>query len=329
MLLGCLKGRGTAPYRLIARRIENASTRYNGVFADQEVCALTAPGPLNSAAGSLYVVATPIGNLDDISARALKLLREVSLIAAEDTRHSQRLMQHFGISTPLAACHEHNERDEGSRFITRLLAGDNVALISDAGTPLISDPGYHLVRQARAAGINVVPVPGACALIAALSAAGLPSDRFIFEGFLPAKAVGRRARLEAVKEEPRTLIFYEAPHRILECLQDMESVFGGERPALLARELTKTFETLKGLPLSELRQFVESDSNQQRGECVVLVAGWTAPESDEAISSESMRILDLLLKEMPLKRAAALAAEITGERKNVLYQVALDKQKEQ
>lgn len=290
---------------------------------------MTVPGPLNSAAGSLYVVATPIGNLDDISARALKLLREVSLIAAEDTRHSQRLMQHFGIATPLAACHEHNERDEGSRFITRLLAGDDVALISDAGTPLISDPGYHLVRQARAAGINVVPVPGACALIAALSAAGLPSDRFIFEGFLPAKAVGRRGRLESVKEEPRTLIFYEAPHRILECLQDMEAVFGGDRPALLARELTKTFETLKGLPLSELRQFVESDSNQQRGECVVLVAGWTAPQGDEAISAESMRVLDLLLKEMPLKRAAALAAEITGERKNVLYQVALSKQKGQ
>ncbi|WP_162165121.1 16S rRNA (cytidine(1402)-2'-O)-methyltransferase [Pseudomonas piscis] len=284
---------------------------------------------MNSVAGSLYVVATPIGNLDDVSARALKLLREVSLIAAEDTRHSQRLMQHFGISTPLAACHEHNERDEGSRFITRLLAGDDVALISDAGTPLISDPGYHLVRQARAAGINVVPVPGPCALIAALSAAGLPSDRFIFEGFLPAKASGRRARLEQVREEPRTLIFYEAPHRILECLQDMEAVFGGDRPALLARELTKTFETLKGLPLVELRQFVESDSNQQRGECVVLVAGWTAPQGDEAISSETMRILDLLLKEMPLKRAAALAAEITGERKNVLYQLALEKQKEQ
>ncbi len=281
---------------------------------------MTAPGSLNSAAGSLYVVATPIGNLDDISARALKILREVALIAAEDTRHSQRLMQHFGISTPLAACHEHNERDEGSRFITRLLAGDSVALISD--------PGYHLVRQARAAGINVVPVPGACALIAALSAAGLPSDRFIFEGFLPAKSVGRKARLEAVKEEPRTLIFYEAPHRILECLQDMEAVFGGERQALLAREITKTFETLKGLPLAELRAFVESDSNQQRGECVVLVAGWTAPESEDAVSSEAMRILNLLLEEMPLKRAAALAAQITGERKNVLYQVALDKQKD-
>ena len=185
---------------------------------------MTAPGALNSVVGSLYVVATPIGNLDDISARALKVLREVSLIAAEDTRHSLRLMQHFGIATPLGACHEHNERDEGNRFIQRLLAGEDVALISDAGTPLISDPGYHLVRQARAAGVKVVPVPGACALIAALSAAGLPSDRFIFEGFLPAKAVGRRSRLEAVKEEPRTLIFYEAPHRILECLQDMESL---------------------------------------------------------------------------------------------------------
>ncbi|NWA01314.1 16S rRNA (cytidine(1402)-2'-O)-methyltransferase [Pseudomonas gingeri] len=277
--------------------------------------------------GSLYVVATPIGNLDDISARAMKVLRDVSLIAAEDTRHSLRLLQHFGISTPLAACHEHNERDEGSRFIAKLLAGEDVALISDAGTPLISDPGYHLVRQARAAGVKVVPVPGACALIAALSAAGLPSDRFIFEGFLPAKAVGRRSRLELLKEEPRTLIFYEAPHRILECLEDMELVFGPERPALLGRELTKTFETLKGLPLGELRGFVEADSNQQRGECVVLVAGWTAPESDDAVGAEAMRILDLLLKEMPLKRAAALAAEITGVRKNVLYQVALEKQK--
>ncbi|WP_122573444.1 16S rRNA (cytidine(1402)-2'-O)-methyltransferase [Pseudomonas viridiflava] len=289
---------------------------------------MTVPVASNSTPGSLYVVATPIGNLDDMSVRALKVLREVTLIAAEDTRHSSRLMQHFGISTPLAACHEHNERDEGSRFITRLLAGNDVALISDAGTPLISDPGYHLVRQARAAGIPVVPVPGACALIAALSAAGLPSDRFIFEGFLPAKAVGRKARLEQVKEEPRTLIFYEAPHRILECLQDMEQVFGADRPALLAREITKTFETLKGLPLGELRAFVEADSNQQRGECVVLVAGWTPPEDEDVIGAEARRILDLLLEEMPLKRAAALAAEITGVRKNLLYQVALDKQKE-
>ncbi|AAO57867.1 16S rRNA (cytidine(1402)-2'-O)-methyltransferase [Pseudomonas syringae pv. tomato] len=288
---------------------------------------MTVPVVSNSTPGSLYVVATPIGNLDDMSVRALKVLREVALIAAEDTRHSARLMQHFGISTPLAACHEHNERDEGSRFITRLLAGDDIALISDAGTPLISDPGYHLVRQARAAGVPVVPVPGACALIAALSAAGLPSDRFIFEGFLPAKAVGRRAKLELVKEEPRTLIYYEAPHRILECLQDMELVFGADRHALLAREITKTFETLKGLPLGELRAFVEADSNQQRGECVVLVAGWTQPEDEDVIGAEARRILDLLLEEMPLKRAAALAAEITGVRKNLLYQVALEKQK--
>lgn len=280
-----------------------------------------------SKTGKLYVVATPIGNLDDMSARALKVLADVSLIAAEDTRHSVRLLQHFGIDTPLAACHEHNERDEGGRFITRLLAGDDVALVSDAGTPLISDPGYHLVRQARAAGVPVVPVPGACALIAALSAAGLPSDRFIFEGFLPAKTAGRKARLAQVREEPRTLIFYEAPHRILECLEDMEAVFGGDRPALLAREISKTFETLKGLPLAELRAFVQGDSNQQRGECVVLVAGWTAPEGEQAVSVEAQRVLDLLLAELPLKRAAALAAEITGVRKNLLYQLALEKQK--
>ena len=285
------------------------------------------PGASKSTIGTLYVVATPIGNLDDMSARALKVLGSVALIAAEDTRHSVRLLQHFGIATPLAACHEHNERDEGGRFLTRLLAGDDVALISDAGTPLISDPGYHLVRQARAAGVDVVPVPGACALIAALSAAGLPSDRFIFEGFLPAKAVGRRARLELVREEPRTLIFYEAPHRILECLQDMEAVFGADRPALLARELTKTFETLKGLPLGELHAFVANDSNQQRGECVVLVAGWTAPDDEQAVGSEALRVLDLLLAEMPLKRAAALAADITGVRKNLLYQAALERQK--
>ncbi|MBG6288886.1 MULTISPECIES: 16S rRNA (cytidine(1402)-2'-O)-methyltransferase [Pseudomonas] len=276
--------------------------------------------------GTLYVVATPIGNLDDISARALKVLADVALIAAEDTRHSVRLLQHFGIQTPLAACHEHNEREQGGRFLTKLQAGEDVALISDAGTPLISDPGYHLVRQARAAGIPVVPVPGACALIAALSAAGLPSDRFVFEGFLPAKAAGRRGRLEALVDEPRTLIFYEAPHRVLECIEDMVAIFGDERPALLARELTKAFETLKGLPLGELREFVASDSNQQRGECVLLVAGKPAPEGDEAVDAHTLRVLDLLLAEMPIKRAAALAAEITGARKNQLYQIALERQ---
>ncbi|MBD1553293.1 16S rRNA (cytidine(1402)-2'-O)-methyltransferase [Pseudomonas typographi] len=292
-------------------------------FADPKVCAVTVPDATDSTFGTLYVVATPIGNLDDMSVRALRVLKSVALIAAEDTRHSQRLLQHFGIQTPLAACHEHNEREEGGRFVTRLLAGDDVALVSDAGTPLISDPGYHLVRHARLAGIRVVPVPGACALVAALSAAGLASDRFIFEGFLPAKGAGRRSRLEALREEPRTLIFYEAPHRILESLQDMAAVFGAERPALLARELTKTFETLKGLPLEQLCAFVEQDPNQQRGECVVLVAGHVAAEEGEAVSAEGLRVLDLLLAQMPLKRAAALAASITGERKNALYQAAL------
>ena len=281
---------------------------------------------VSKAQGTLYVVATPIGNLEDISARALRILSEVALIAAEDTRHSLRLLQHFGIKTPLQACHEHNEREHGSRFIAQLIAGDDVALISDAGTPLISDPGFHLVRQARAAGVQVVPVPGACALVAALSAAGLPSDRFIFEGFLPAKTAGRRARLEALKEESRTLIFYEAPHRILECIADLHEVFGPDRAAVLGRDLTKTFETLKGLPLADLQAWVAADANQQRGECVLLVAGWDAPEGEAAVSSEALRVLDLLLAEMPLKRAAALAAEITGVRKNVLYQVALARQ---
>lgn len=280
----------------------------------------------SQAFGTLYVVATPIGNLDDISARALRTLSEVVLIAAEDTRHSARLLQHFGIATPLQACHEHNEREHGGRFIGRLQAGDDVALISDAGTPLISDPGYHLVRQARAAGVRVVPIPGACALVAALSAAGLPSDRFIFEGFLPAKMAGRRTRLEMLREEPRTLIFYEAPHRILECIEDLCAIFGGERLAVLGRELTKTFETLKGLPLGELREWVAADSNQQRGECVLLVAGWEAPQGDDQLSVEALRVLDLLLAELPLKRAAALAAEITGVRKNLLYQAALERQ---
>jgi 16S rRNA (cytidine1402-2'-O)-methyltransferase len=279
----------------------------------------------NSSGGTLYVVATPIGNLEDISARALRILREVSLIAAEDTRHSARLMAHFGIGTPLAACHEHNERSEEGRFLGVLGDGKDVALISDAGTPLISDPGFRLVRAARAAGFRVVPVPGACALIAALSAAGLASDRFVFEGFLPAKSAARRARLQLLQEEPRTLILYEAPHRLLDCLSDLAEIFGKARPAVLARELTKTYETLKGLALGELRDWVQADPNQQRGECVLVVGGWEAPEGDEAVDAQTLRVLDLLLGELPVKRAAALAAEITGVRKNLLYQLALER----
>ena len=278
-----------------------------------------------STPGTLYIVATPIGNLEDISARALRILKEVSLIAAEDTRHSSRLLQHFGINTPLAACHDHNEREQGGWFINRLLEGGSVALVSDAGTPLISDPGFHLVRQARAAQIPVVPVPGASAVIAALSAAGLPSDRFIFEGFLPAKATARRSRLDALKQEERTLIFYEAPHRLLESVEDLAAIMGDERVAVLARELTKTFETIKDAPLGELVDWIRSDSNQQRGECVLLISGYESPEKD-SLTPEAVRILNILLAEMPLKRAAALAAEITGERKNMLYQFALEQQ---
>ena len=284
-----------------------------------------APPPENALTPGLYIVATPIGNLGDITLRAVDVLRRCDGVACEDTRVTGKLLKHLGISKPMWRYDDHSEHRDRTRLVESM-RDRAVALVSDAGTPLISDPGYHLVRQVRAAGYPVVPVPGACALIAALSAAGLPSDRFIFEGFLPAKAAGRRARLEQVREEPRTLIFYEAPHRILECLEDMRSVFGEERPALLARELTKTFETLKGLPLAELCAWVAADSNQQRGECVVLVAGWQAPEGEEAVNADALRVLDLLLAEMPLKRAAALAAEITGVRKNLLYQVALQRQ---
>lgn len=274
--------------------------------------------------GQLYVVATPIGHLDDMTARAIHLLTEVQLIAAEDTRHSARLLEHFSIRTPMVACHDHNERDGSQGLVERLLVGDDLALISDAGTPLISDPGFHLVRRARAAGIRVVPVPGACAAIAALSAAGLPSDRFVFEGFLPAKTAGRSKRLQELAADSRTLIFYEAPHRVLECVLDMAQVLGPQRPAVLARELTKTFETIHDAPLGELAQWIAADSNQQRGECVLLVAGVDEKAERDVIDPESQRVLALLAAELPLKKAAALTAQITGARKNLLYQWGLE-----
>ncbi len=277
----------------------------------------------NSAIGTLYIVATPIGNLEDITNRALRILREVDLIAAEDTRHTTKLLQHFAINTSLKPCHDHNEREQQNYFVQILLAGKNIALVSDAGTPLISDPGFHLVREAQQQGIKVVPIPGACAVIAALSAAGLPSDRFSFEGFLPAKSTARKNTLETLKEEPRTLIFYEAPHRLLESLQDLVAAFGENRQAVLARELTKTFETIKNSTLAELTEWVKADSNQQRGECVLLVEGWKTPEQAD-INQETVRVLKVLLAELPVKQAAALAAEITGERKNKLYQYALE-----
>lgn len=278
-----------------------------------------------TSTGTLFIVATPIGNLQDMTPRALEVLTRVGLIAAEDTRHSGRLLQHFGISTPTTACHDHNERDRSARLVERMLAGEDMALISDAGTPLISDPGYHLVRAAREAGVRVCPVPGPCALVAALSAAGLPSDRFAFEGFLPAKASGRRQRLQALAEETRTWMLYEAPHRLLECLEDMRDILGPDRQVVLARELTKTFETIRGAPVGELVEWVRSDSDQQRGECVLVVEAMPARPEDAGLDPETERVLDLLLEELPVKQAAALAAKITGQKKNRLYQIALGK----
>lgn len=271
--------------------------------------------------GQLFVVATPIGNLGDLSPRARETLAAVDLIAAEDTRHSRRLLEHFGIRRPLVALHEHNERERSEQLIERLRAGESVALISDAGTPLISDPGYRLVRAAREAGVPVVPIPGPSALIAALSVAGLPTDRFVFEGFLPAKAQARRSRLQALADEPRTLVFYESSHRIQAMLGDLAEIFGPAREAVLARELTKQFEQIEGGRLDYLCEWLDADEHRRRGEFVVLVAG--APAVEEA-AGEVRRVLEILLRELPVKRAAAVAAELTGRRRNEVYRLALE-----
>ncbi len=267
--------------------------------------------------GTLWVVATPIGHRDDMSARALDVLGGVALVAAEDTRHTRPLLTHFGIDKPLTALHEHNEREAVDKLLARLASGDDVALVSDAGTPLVSDPGFRLVRAARAAGYRVSPVPGACAAIAALSVAGLPSDRFVFEGFLPSKSAARKARLRELDAETRTLIFYESSHRIAASLADMGEMFGADREAVLARELTKRFETVIGEPLHELAARVAADPDQQRGECVVLVAGRS--EGADAKLAEGRRVFDILREELPPARAAKLAAAITGAPRKALY----------
>jgi len=268
--------------------------------------------------GTLWVVATPIGNLHDLSARAAAVLGQVALVAAEDTRHTRPLLAHYGIDKPLTALHEHNERDVVDQLLARLAEGDDVALVSDAGTPLISDPGFRLVRAARAAGVRVSPVPGACAAIAALSAAGLPSDRFVFEGFLPARTTARKARLRTLDAETRTLIFYESSHRIAQSLADMGDMFGGDLEAVLARELTKRFETVISAPLQALAARVAGDPDQQRGECVVLVAG--RRDGADARLTEGRRVFDILRDELPPARAAKLAAAITGAPRKALYQ---------
>lgn len=268
--------------------------------------------------GSLWVVATPIGHREDFSARAIETLRAVAVIAAEDTRHSRPLLVHHGIDTPLIALHEHNERDAVDAIVRRLLAGESVALISDAGTPLISDPGFRLVRAARAAGVRCIPVPGACAAIAALSVAGLPSDRFVFEGFLPAKTAARRTRLQELAGDARTIIFYESSHRVAESLADMRDIFGGDREAVLARELTKMFETVIGEPLKDLAAKVVADPDQQRGEHVILVAG--RGEEADAKLAEGQRVFAILRDELPPAKAAKLAAAISGAPRKLLYQ---------
>jgi 16S rRNA (cytidine1402-2'-O)-methyltransferase len=264
------------------------------------------------------VVATPIGNLGDLSPRAQKTLRDAQLIAAEDTRHSRPLLQHFGIATPLTALHEHNERAVVASLVAKLQAGAQVALISDAGTPLVSDPGFRLVRAAREAGIAVSPVPGPCAAIAALSVAGLPSDRFVFEGFLPAKATARRARLRELAVETRTLVFYESSHRIVECCADLRDAFGAGREARLLRELTKLHETCIGSTLAELAERVGSDPEQRLGECVLVVAG-RGGETDARLA-EGRRVYALLRAELAPAQAAKLAAAISGAPRKALYE---------
>lgn len=270
-------------------------------------------------ARGLVVVATPIGNLDDLSPRAVATLREASAIACEDTRHSQALMQRFGIGTPLLAYHEHNERELAPRLVERMRAGERIALVSDAGTPLVSDPGYRLVAAAHAAGLPVSTVPGPCAAIAALSVSGLPCDRFAFEGFLPPKQAARRERLRELAAEPRTLVFYESRHRISECLADAAAVLGEARRATLCRELTKLHETVLPAPLGELAARVAADPEQQLGEIVLVVDGAAGDEADAARLREGQRVLALLAKELPPGRAAKLASAITGAPRNALY----------
>jgi len=276
--------------------------------------------------GCLYIVATPIGNLDDITQRAIQTLSSVDSIAVEDTRHSRKLLQHLGINTPMFALHEHNEVQKADEVIRRVLGGENIALISDAGTPLISDPGYPLVSKANLAGVKVVPVPGASSILAALSCAGLPTDRFIFEGFLPSRQGTRCNQLKKLVNEDRTFIFFEAPHRILDCLVDLAEIFGPQRHAVIARELTKTYETLLSGNLEELLKKVSEDSNQTRGEFVLVVAG--AEKKQQDLDESALHIFNTLLDELPLKQASALAAKITGLGKNTFYQAGLDQKKD-
>ncbi len=273
--------------------------------------------------GTLYVVATPIGNLADLSPRALETLREVAAVAAEDTRHTAVLLRHYGVHTATLALHEHNERQVVPRLLARLRAGEALALVSDAGTPLVSDPGRHLVAEAQAAGVPVRPIPGPAALVAALSVAGFPADRFVFEGFLPSRVVARRARLQALAGEERTLVFYEAPHRIRESLGDLAEAFGAGRPALLARELTKVFEETRRGTLGGLEAWLREHPDRERGEFVVVVEG-REPTPAGGLEPDDDRVLRVLLDELPASTAATLAARLTGKPRRALYARAVE-----
>ena len=272
----------------------------------------------------LFVVATPIGHLDDMTYRAINVLESVSLIAAEDTRQSAPLLKHYNITTPLTAVHDHNEDHKINSMIEKLQNGENIALISDAGTPLISDPGFRLVRAAQQAGIRVTPIPGACAAIAALSSVGLPSDRFLFVGFLPSKASQRQGQLEQLKDHSETLIIYEAPHRIADCLSDIQAIFGADRRIGFAREITKTFETIVQKTVGELLEWVKADHHQQKGEMVLVIAG--NPNEVDLEPQKVDQLLTRLLQDLSIKAASQLAADLTGLKKKALYQRALELQ---
>ena len=275
--------------------------------------------------GNLYIVATPIGNLKDITLRALEILKTVDLIAAEDTRQSKKLLDHYGIETKTISLHNYNENEQSEILLEKLKTGKNIALISDAGTPLISDPGYRLVEISQNANIKVIPIPGACAFVSALSAGGLPTDSFIFVGFLPAKSKQRELKLKELSEETRTMIFYESPHRALDSLESMLKIFGEEREVVYARELTKIFETIKKTTLKELSEFVKNDPNQQKGEIVILVSGIKKSTDQDFIDSEAKRVLEILLQELSASKAVELGGIILKNTipKKELYQLAL------
>ena len=276
---------------------------------------------MNSKSGTLFVVATPIGNLADLSPRALEVLSTVAAVYAEDTRHTGRLLGHFGVSASLHSYHEHNERDLTPALVARLQAGEDLALVSDAGTPLISDPGYRLVRAAREAGLEVSPLPGPCALVAALSVSGMATDRFCFEGFLPAKGAARRQRLQDLQAEARTLVLYESSHRILDTLGDIAAVLGAERELCLARELTKAFETLYRGGAQSILETLQSHADHRKGEFVVVVSGNPGGDVEHDRAGKLARELAALL---PKKKAAEIAAATFGVRKKTLYEDLLE-----